>query len=389
MILIKNGSIYSPEKLGKCDILISNDKIEAIGNFDGIEEIIKDIEIIDAENKILVPGFIDQHVHILGAGGESGFESRTPEINLSQITESGVTSVVGLLGTDATNRDLKALLAKAKGLEREGISTYIFTGAYELPSPTIMNNVREDIALIDKVRGLKLAISDHRCSYPTKHELMRILSDVRVGGMLKGILGILHLHLGDDKEELDTIFEIIHDRPILIPHIVPTHVNRTDKLFYQAIDFAKAGGSIDISSGLTSENLFSNTLKCSDAIGIYLKEGGPIDKISMSSDGNGSAAQYNEDGTIGKLSASKIETIYSEFKDMVQEKNIEIEEALKIITINVAKKLSIYPQKGTLEKGSDGDILILNKDMTIDKLFAKGKLILKDGKATVKGTFEN
>ncbi len=388
MILIKGGSIYSPEYLGEADILISNDKIEAIGNFDGIKDIIGDIEIIDAKNKIIAPGFIDQHVHILGAGGESGFETRTPEINFSQISKSGVTSLVGLLGTDGTNRDLKALLAKAKGLEREGLSTYIFTGAYEFPSPTIMGNVREDISLIDKVRGLKLAISDHRCSYPSKHELLRTLSDVRVGGMLKGILGILHLHMGDDREGLDKIFEIVNERPILIPHIVPTHVNRTEELFYKSIEFAKLGGSIDISSGLNKETLFPNTLKASQALDIYLSQGGPIENITMSSDANGSAAKYNEDGTIESMTASKIETIYGEFKDMLEMENIKIEDALKLVTKNVAKKLSIYPQKGSLEKASDADILILNEDLSIDKVFARGRMILEDGQAIVKGTFE-
>ncbi|MFP3393938.1 amidohydrolase family protein, partial [Brevibacillus sp. SIMBA_076] len=80
------------------------------------------IQIIDAANLFVVPGFIDSHVHIIGGGGEGGFKTRTPELMLTDITTSGITTLVGLLGTDGTTRRMESLLAKARALEEEGIS---------------------------------------------------------------------------------------------------------------------------------------------------------------------------------------------------------------------------------------------------------------------------
>ena len=70
--------------------------------------------IVDGSRKIMIPGFIDVHQHVIGGGGEAGFISRTPEAHLSQIVKAGITSLVGILGTDSVGRDIKALYAKVK-----------------------------------------------------------------------------------------------------------------------------------------------------------------------------------------------------------------------------------------------------------------------------------
>ena len=72
-----------------------------------------------------MPGFIDGHVHMTGGGGEGGYATRTPELSLSDAIRGGVTTIVGCLGTDGVTRSLAALLAKARALDEEGISTFI------------------------------------------------------------------------------------------------------------------------------------------------------------------------------------------------------------------------------------------------------------------------
>ena len=74
-ILVKNGTLVSPEKLYHADILISNQKIEKIS------ENIKsdDADIIDAKGKYIFPGFIDAHTHmgipVRGTTSADDFES--------------------------------------------------------------------------------------------------------------------------------------------------------------------------------------------------------------------------------------------------------------------------------------------------------------------------
>ena len=135
MYLIKNIQVYTPENIGVKDVLIDNRIIKIADNLPEVKEY--GIEVIDGRGKILTPGFIDCHVHILGGGGEGGAKTRTPEIMLSDITSAGLTTVVGCLGIDGTTRTMTNLLAKAKGLEEEGISTYVYTGSYQVPVKTL------------------------------------------------------------------------------------------------------------------------------------------------------------------------------------------------------------------------------------------------------------
>ena len=90
------------------------------------------------------------------------------------------------LGTDSFTRSVENLVAKAKGLNEEGITTYCLTGAYEYPSPTLTGRVDKDIAYINEVIGCKLAISDHRSSHVTRQELLRLATQVRLGSLIGG-----------------------------------------------------------------------------------------------------------------------------------------------------------------------------------------------------------
>ena len=245
--LIKNIDVYKPEYIGKKDILIIENKIATIEDHISVElNGFVNVQEIDSTGKIAVPGFIDSHVHILGGGGEGGFATRTPEANLTSLTTSGVTTVVGCLGTDGVARDMISLLAKARGLEDEGITTFIYTGSYRLPLKTITDNVIKDIMAVDKVIGIgEIAISDHRSSQPNFDEFIRVVADARVGGMLSGKAGIVNVHLGDGKRNIEMLERAIEETEIPITQFLPTHINRNKDLFEKCVEYAKKGGYID------------------------------------------------------------------------------------------------------------------------------------------------
>ena len=153
MICIQNVHVYAPEDLGVCDILIVNDKIAEIGPNLSLF-LPEKTEVIDGTGKIAIPGLIDQHVHITGGGGESGFASKIHEITMSECVSNGVTSVVGLLGTDSVTRSVENLVSKVKGLRQEGMSAWCLTGGYEYPSVNICGSVSRDISFIEEVLGV-------------------------------------------------------------------------------------------------------------------------------------------------------------------------------------------------------------------------------------------
>ena len=386
--LLKNAHVIAPEDLGVKDILVAGEKIAMIG--EGLSlPAVYDCEVVDCEGNYVVPGFIDSHVHLIGGGGEGGYATRTPEIQLTDITTSGVTTVLGHLGTDGVTRHVASLLAKARGLEDEGITAYIYSGSYEIPTPTITGSVRNDIILIDKVIGTgEIAMCDHRSSQSPKEAYQQITAEARVGGMLSGKAGVVNMHLGDGEDGLKMLYEITKNGEIPKTQIIPTHVNRNKRLFKEAIEWAKQGGIMDVTSSVSPESGSSHSVKSSEAVKQALEAGVNIENITMSSDGNGSMPIFDEAGNnIGVGVASQI-SILNEFRDMVQKENIAITDAIKIITSNIAKFTKLYPRKGCLANNSDADILVLDKDLQLQHVWARGTHMVENGKPIVFGTFE-
>ena len=147
--LIKNANLYSPEHLGMNDVLLADDKIALIDR--KIELTGIPFDTIDAGGCAVTPGFIDQHVHITGGGGQTGYASLVPDVSMSELVACGTTTVVGLLGTDGFVKELTTLYAKTKALEDNGLSAYMLTSFYGLPPRTLMSCVADDLIFIDKV----------------------------------------------------------------------------------------------------------------------------------------------------------------------------------------------------------------------------------------------
>ncbi len=376
--LIKNVKVYAPQYLGVKDILVCDRRIAAIDENVNLSSL-KHKEIIDGTNLIAMPGFIDGHVHMIGGGGEGGPVTRTPELMLSKVTSAGVTTLVGCLGTDGTTRHMSSLLAKAVALEAEGVTTFIYTGSYQVPTPTITGSVKDDLILIDKVIGVgEIAISDHRSSQPTYQELKKLAAETRVGGMLGGKPGLVHLHVGSEKSGIDYIFKIIEETDIPVTQFLPTHMGRTQHLLDQGLALVKLGGRIDLTAGS----------KAIDQVVYLLKNGAPVTGLTISSDGNGSLPKFDEKGNLIGLRAAEMKMVYRVWKDLIVEHQVDISDALQLVSTNVARNLKLEGIKGELSPGADADIVLMTEDLVIEKLFARGRMMINDGRPTVLGTFE-
>jgi len=389
--IIKNIKVYGPEFRGIQDILLIGEKIAFIGS-----DISADfhnsiqVNVIDGEGKIAVPGFIDSHVHMLGGGGEGGYKTRTPEIMLTDLTCAGITTAVGCLGTDGVTRNMMSLLAKAKGLEEEGISAFIYTGSYQIPVRTLTGSIMEDLLAIDKIIGVgEIALSDHRSSQPTFDEFLRTAADARVGGMLSGKAGILDIHLGDGERGIEYIFRAIEETEIPITQFLPTHINRNPHLFEQGLDLARKGGYIDF-TGSEEPELSEEAGEVNFGKGVkrLLEEGISDETFTLSSDAQGSLPIFNEKKEYIGLGVGSAKCLWKEIRHAILTEHIPLEIAMKAVTANPAKILKLAG-KGRLENGYDADICILSEaTMEIDTVIAKGQLMVKEKVPVVSGTFE-
>lgn len=387
--IIKNIKVYSPEYMGIKDIVIVKDKIEGIYENIEIPNNFINIHIIDGKGKIAFPGFIDSHVHLMGGGGEGGFKTRTPEIQLSTITKSGITTVVGCIGTDGICRDMRGLVAKVKALKEEGITAYCLTGSYEVPVNTMTDSIKGDIMLVEEIIGVgEIALSDNRSSQPRVDQFINLVAQARVGGLLSNKSGIVNIHLGYGGRRIDYLFEMLDKSEIPASQLLPTHMSITSELLEAGIEWTKKGGYIDLTTSYNEHCLGETEVIASKALKYALEKGVPIDQITFTSDGNGSLPLFNKHGRLKGLEICSVKSLYGEVKKAILEEKIRIEDAIKVITSNVAHILKLK-NKGKIERDRDADIVIVDENnLNIDKVIAMGKIMVDGGEATVFGTFE-
>lgn len=385
MILLQHCDVFRPDPVGVKDLFLAGNKILSLEENIPVPSGLP-VTVIDASGLRLVPGFIDNHLHIAGAGGEGGPATRTPELRLSQLLKGGITSIIGCLGTDGLTRTVESVLMKAKALREEGVSAWILTGAYQVPTPTILGDVGKDIALIEEVIGVgEVAISDHRSSFPSPEELIRIAEHARVGGMLGGKAGIVNLHMGDAREPFALLQEVVEKSELKFTQFLPTHCNRNDYIFEDAKTYGRQG-YVDITT--SSYPYFPEyEIKPSKTIRELTEAGVPIEHITFSSDGCGSLPHFDESGNLVKLVSGEPASILTELKDAVLEENLPLETALRVVTSNPADIYKL-PGKGRIAEGFDADLLLLDEKMNIVHMIAKGAWMVRDGEMIQRGKFE-
>jgi beta-aspartyl-dipeptidase (metallo-type) len=383
MFLLRGASVHAPEPLGTPDVLVGGGKILAIGQ--GLSVPAELAPVVDLEGHVLVPGLVDVHVHLTGGGGEGGAETRVPPVVASALAGNGVTTAVGLLGTDGTTRSIRELLACARALDALGLTALCYTGSYEVPPPTLTGSVRGDLVHVDRIVAVgELAISDHRSSQPTFDEVLRVAADAHVGGMMAKKAGLVHLHLGDGPRGLELLWRAkeVSELPLRVWH--PTHVNRNPSLFAESVRWAESGGWVDVSAFPPPYD--DGTVDPVDAV-LRLLDAGCGARTTLSSDAGGCLPVFDDGGALLSMDVGSARGLLHTVRALVH-RGVSLEDALRPVTATPAA-LYRLPAKGHLRVGADADLLALAAgDLSLRHVWARGVPWVRDGVVIRRGLFE-
>ena len=383
LTLLLNAELYDPEPRGRVHLLIGGERVLWIGR--EVPAIGVPVEEHDLGGRRVIPGLVDCHVHLTGGGGEAGPETRVPPVGLSRMTTGGVTTAVGVLGTDDAIRSPAELVTVARGLNAEGLTAYCMTGGYHLPPATVTGSVRRDLVLIDRILGVgEVAISDHRSSQPTLDELLRVAADAHVGGLMSGKAGLLHLHVGDGARGLQPVRDMLDRSEIPASVFHPTHVNRRRALFDEALALAERGCTVDITSFPVAEG--EDGWNAVTALARYLAAGLPAERVTVSSDGGGCLPVFDRDGRVVEMDVGRPASLIETLAGLV-ECGQPLERVLPPFTSNPARLLRLT-RKGHLGVGADADLVVLDERGGAAEVMARGRWHVRKGRAVVRGTFE-
>lgn len=385
MELLRNAELYDPTPKGRAHLLVAGETIIWIGTEPPVLPPSLGVKEHDVDGRRVIPGLIDSHVHLTGGGGEAGPETRVPPLALSRLSRGGVTTVIGVLGTDDSVRTPAQLVTAARGLRAEGLSAYCHTGGYHVPPVTITGSVRQDIVLIDLILGVgELAISDHRSSQPTLDELLRVASDAHVAGLMSGKAGIVHLHVGNGPRGLELVREALQRSEIPARVFNPTHVNRRKALFQEAIELARQGCTIDITAFPVEEG--EDAWSAAEALTRYLEAGLPAERVTVSSDGGGCFPVFDREGEVIGMDVGNPAAMAGALKELL-DCGQPLERVLPAFTSNPARLL-LLKQKGRLAVGADADLVVLGAGGAVEEVMARGRWHVRSGHPVTWGTFE-
>lgn len=386
--LIRNVNLYNPHSQGIRDVLFTEHRILAVAPHLPDLHPVYPLELIDGHGMRLIPGLIDCHVHLTGGGGESGPASRVPPLGLKALTTAGVTTAIGLLGTDGTTRSIADLLAATRSMNALGLSAFCYTGSYQVPPPTLMGHVRDDLVHIDSIVGIgEIALSDHRSSQPRIDEIARLAADAHVSGLMTGKAGVLHLHMGDGKRGLSMLRELLETTELPARTFHPTHCNRNRTLWAEAKELAKEYPiTIDVTA-FPPDDPDENVMSATESVLDWLDSGCPPEQLTISSDGGGCLPVFNPHGEVVALGVGTSHALTIALRNLLQA-GLSLSEALPFFTTHVARQFRL-DQKAHIAQGYDADLVLLDDDGEVHHVFAKGRWMVRAKEAIVQGVFES
>ncbi len=344
------------DRFEKTDILVAGTKIAKLGSVDtqDVRALGVDTETIDCSDMYLIPGLIDSQICMVGGSGETGFLSQPPRITIDECIRGGITTTVGAIGVDTLTKTMANLFSCVSAFREAGLSSYAYSGGYEIPPRTLTGDLRQDIYFVDEIIGAgEIAIADRRAPEPSTDSLARVVVDAYTSGLMTGKAGVTRLHVGDGKKRLGTAFKMMEEHEIIAESLYFTHMERSKELLLEGITAAKKGCYVDFDIHERDLEVWYK---------LYREQGGRPDRLSFSTDA----------GACGPVE------LWQEIRKCVLEHNLPLEEIIRHVTVVPAKALKLK-DKGRIAVGADADMVVVSaKDLEVRHVLANGQFFMYD-----------
>jgi len=396
-LLIKNGRIMDPanQRDEKGDLLVADGKIAEIGKAIRTQA----DEVIDAAGKVVVPGFVDMHVHLREPGRE---DKESIASGTRAAAAGGFTSVCPMPNTDPvcdTAQGLQFLRSRArenavvnvfpiaavtKGQKGENITEFgdlVYYGAvafsddgHSIMNAEIMRRALEytsmfNVPILDHCEDINLSEGGQMRSghmamklglkgIPRAANSCQVARDMDLAHYTGGRVHICHVSV---REELDYIATAKAKGVKVTCEVTPHHLTLTDnclETYDTNFKMSPPLGPEDDRLALI-EGLRNGTIDC------IATDHAP--HTDMEKDRVMSEAPF---GVIGLESAFPV--LYT---DLVLKKEIGLAALIEKMTVAPARILRV--PKGTLAIGEDADIAILDLDteftLDVTKFFSRSR----------------
>lgn len=388
--ILKNADvILENEILPGSDVLIQNGKIIKIGHPGICLETQCPAEMIDCTGKYLSPGFIDIHVH--GGGGYDFMDTADTAIEtiLQTHTRYGTTSIFpttlaseinatveAVTRIEAFQKNQKKDLCQVMGVHLEGpYFNPIHKGAQ--PERFIKTPDEEEYRFLLANPVIK------RISFaPEIHNALALAKYIQS----KNIIG----SIAHTNGTYDDVIAVMHYGINLITHLYSAMPVVYRKKGYRQIGIAETGLLLD---DLSVEVIADGKHLPKELLRFIYKNKGN-DKMVVVTDAMRAAGQNVTHSILGSKEyglpvlikdnvafapdgenfAGSIATMDLLVRNMVSLAGVSLPNAVKMAALNAAKVMHIDQSKGSIEKGKDADLVVLSKDLFVEKVIVQGNI---------------
>jgi N-acetylglucosamine-6-phosphate deacetylase len=377
--LFTNGTLYTPDRIVENGRMLVNaaGHIQAIG---GSElEVAAGGAVQDLQGAIVLPGFIDVHVH-----GGNGFQVMEGTYqNLDEMSKfhaaHGTTSFLATTSTCAKDRTIRALKCAAEAQQR-GLSGADLLGVH-LEGPFISEKRRG----AQKREYIHLPNAEEIVEYiEASRETIRLVTLApEVEGGLAAVEQLVSRGITVSIGHSDATFEQVEHAVKLGANHTTHHFNGMSSLHHRHPGVAGAGLILsELTTELIADGIHvhpavikllfdtktpSNVCMITDAVACAGLPDGEYDNVTMT---NGQI--YLQDGS--SLAGSSLTTLQA-LRNVLEFTGYPIERILPSLTLVPARQIKVCERKGSLETGKDADFLVLDYNLQLQSTYVKGKRV--------------